>query len=49
MMTEFCERLESVYSGAIHDVMRAMGLTNFVLPPEILPLVGVSSKRQKTL
>jgi 4-hydroxy-4-methyl-2-oxoglutarate aldolase len=40
MMTELCERLEAVYTGAIHDVMRAMGLTNFVLPPEILPLVG---------
>ncbi|MDE0991704.1 MAG: RraA family protein [Rhodospirillales bacterium] len=37
-MTDFCDRLEAVYTGALHDVMRAMGLTNFVLPPEILPL-----------
>jgi len=40
MMTEFCERLEAVYTGAIHDVMRTMGLKNFVLPSEIQPLVG---------
>jgi|TARA_B110000240_G_C13381486_1_gene402735 4-hydroxy-4-methyl-2-oxoglutarate aldolase len=39
-MTDFCDRLEAVYTGALHDVMRAMGLTNFVLPPEILPLAN---------
>jgi 4-hydroxy-4-methyl-2-oxoglutarate aldolase len=32
------ERLERCYTGIIHDVMRAMGLTDFVLPPEIRPL-----------
>lgn len=37
-MTDFCERLSATYSGALHDVMRVMGLTNFVLPPEVLPL-----------
>ncbi len=37
-MSDFCERLSATYSGALHDVMRAMGLTDFVLPPEILPL-----------
>lgn len=39
MMSDFLTRLEATYTGALHDVMRAMGLTNFVLPPEILPLV----------
>ena len=32
------ERLEACYTGIIHDVMRAMGLKDFVLPPEIRPL-----------
>jgi regulator of RNase E activity RraA len=32
------ERLERCYTGVLNDVMRAMGLRNFVLPPEIRPL-----------
>jgi regulator of RNase E activity RraA len=31
-------RLEKTYTGVVHDVMRAMGLRNFTLPPEIRPL-----------
>lgn len=31
-------RLERCYTGVVHDVMRGMGLRNFVLPPEIRPL-----------
>jgi regulator of RNase E activity RraA len=31
-------RLERCYTGVVNDVMRAMGLRNFVLPPEIRPL-----------
>lgn len=31
-------RLANCYSGAIHDVMRAMGLKNFTLPAEIRPV-----------
>jgi 4-hydroxy-4-methyl-2-oxoglutarate aldolase len=31
-------RLETCYSGVIHDVMRAMGLRDFTLPPEIRPI-----------
>lgn len=31
-------RLERCYTGVLNDVMRAMGLRNFVLPPEIRPL-----------
>jgi regulator of RNase E activity RraA len=33
------ERLAKTYTGVVHDVMRAMGLRNFTLPPEIRPLV----------
>ena len=33
------ERLARTYTGVVHDVMRAMGLRNFTLPPEIRPLV----------
>ncbi|MEJ1156713.1 RraA family protein [Prosthecomicrobium sp. N25] len=31
-------RLEKCYSGVVHDVMRAMGLRDFTLPPEIRPI-----------
>jgi 4-hydroxy-4-methyl-2-oxoglutarate aldolase len=31
-------RLEKTYTGVVHDVMRAMGLRDFTLPPEIRPL-----------
>jgi 4-hydroxy-4-methyl-2-oxoglutarate aldolase len=31
-------RLANTYTGIIHDVMRAMGLRDFTLPPEIRPL-----------
>jgi len=30
--------LQGVYTSVIHDVMRAMGLRNFTLPPRITPL-----------
>jgi 4-hydroxy-4-methyl-2-oxoglutarate aldolase len=32
------ERLLACYTGALHDVMRAQGLTHFVLPREMRPL-----------
>lgn len=32
------DRLERTYTGVVHDVMRAMGLSGFTLPPEIRPL-----------
>lgn len=32
-------RLENCYTGVVHDVMRGMHLTNFVLPPEIRPIL----------
>lgn len=31
-------RLEACYTGVLNDVMRGMGLRNFVLPPRIRPL-----------
>ena len=31
-------RLGRTYTGVVHDVMRAQGLRNFTLPPEIRPL-----------
>lgn len=33
------ERLESCYTGVVHDVMRGMGLKNFTLPPELRPIL----------
>jgi 4-hydroxy-4-methyl-2-oxoglutarate aldolase len=32
---DLAERLEACYAAAVHDVLRAMGHTRFVLPPEI--------------
>lgn len=32
------ERLEACYAAAVHDVLRGMGVTRCVLPPEIRPL-----------
>ena len=36
-MTNYTDRLSKCYTGAVHDIMRAMGCKNFVLPPEIRP------------
>ncbi len=33
------ERLCRCYTGVVHDVMRAMGQSNFTLPPEIRPII----------
>lgn len=33
------ERLRGCYTGVVHDVMRAMGLRDFVLPPELRPIL----------
>jgi 4-hydroxy-4-methyl-2-oxoglutarate aldolase len=35
---DLVERLAGTYTGVVHDVMRAMGLRDFTLPPEIRPL-----------
>ncbi len=32
------DRLARTYTGVVHDVMRAMGLSDFTLPPSIRPL-----------
>lgn len=38
MADDLTSRLEACYTGAVHDVMRAMGLRATTLPPEIRPL-----------
>ena len=35
---DLVERLAKTYTGVVHDVMRAMGMRDFTLPPEIRPL-----------
>jgi regulator of RNase E activity RraA len=35
---ELVDRLATTYTGVVHDVMRAMGLRDFTLPPDIRPL-----------
>jgi regulator of RNase E activity RraA len=35
---DLTDRLEALYTGAVHDVLRAMGHANCVLPNEIMPL-----------
>src|SRR5262245_9378109 len=35
---DLVDRLAKTYTGVVHDVMRAMGLRDFTLPPEIRPL-----------
>jgi 4-hydroxy-4-methyl-2-oxoglutarate aldolase len=37
-MDRLSERLGRCYTGVVHDVMRAMGLRDFTLPPELRPL-----------
>lgn len=32
-------RLERCYTGVVHDVMRAMGLRDFTLPPDLHPIL----------
>lgn len=32
-------RLQRCYSGVVHDVMKAMGLADFTLPPELRPIL----------
>src|SRR5262245_17318206 len=35
---DLVDRLANTYTGVVHDVMRAMGMRDFTLPPEIRPL-----------
>ncbi|MGI9485583.1 MAG: RraA family protein [Geminicoccaceae bacterium] len=37
-MSDWVGRLEQVYTGVVHDVMRGMGLSGFTLPQDIRPL-----------
>lgn len=36
---ELTTRLRACYTGVVHDVMRAMGLTDFTFPPELRPIL----------
>lgn len=38
-MDDLADRLELCYTGVVHDVMRAMGLRDFTLPPELRPIL----------
>jgi regulator of RNase E activity RraA len=39
MVDQLTERLERCYTGVIHDILREMGLKDFVLPSELRPLL----------
>jgi regulator of RNase E activity RraA len=36
---DISDRLAACYTGVVHDVMRAMGLCDFTLPPELRPIL----------
>ncbi|HYZ62522.1 MAG TPA: hypothetical protein VE650_08710, partial [Acetobacteraceae bacterium] len=38
-MTDLTSRLSACYTGVVHDVMRAMGVRDFTLPPELRPIL----------
>ena len=38
MSDALSNRFERCYTGVLNDVMRAMGLRDFVLPPDLRPL-----------
>ena len=38
MADEITQRLGRLYTGVVHDVMRALGLKKFTFPPELRPL-----------
>ena len=35
---DLVEQLKHLYTGAVHDVLRSLGVTNFILPNHIRPL-----------
>jgi len=39
MLDALTTRLEQVYTGVVHDIMRERGFTDFTLPADILPMV----------
>ena len=39
MTDALTEQLGACYSGVVHDIMRGMGLRNFTLPHDIMPLM----------
>jgi hypothetical protein len=45
MAASLTERLEKCYTGAVHDVMREMGLRDFVLPPSVVQYRVTADRR----
>jgi 4-hydroxy-4-methyl-2-oxoglutarate aldolase len=43
LMPTFSDRLAACYTGVVHDVMRAMGLRDFTMPPELRPIIPEQS------
>ena len=39
MKASLTSRLEALYTGVVHDVMREMGLPNFTVPKNIRPIL----------
>jgi 4-hydroxy-4-methyl-2-oxoglutarate aldolase len=39
MIDKLTARLSSCYTSVVHDILRGMGLRNFTLPHEIVPLM----------
>lgn len=39
MTDALTKRLETCYTGVVHDVMRGMGLRDFTFPPELRPIL----------
>ncbi len=39
MPEELSDRLARCYTAAVHDAMRSLGLSDFVLPPALRPLL----------
>lgn len=39
MSDEISDRLAKCYTGVVHDILRAMGLRDFTLPPELRPIL----------
>lgn len=39
MVEDLTQRLQRCYTGVVNDILRGMGLKDFVLPPELRPLL----------
>jgi hypothetical protein len=39
MTADLSDRLAACYTGVVHDAMRAAGMRDFTLPPELRPIL----------